>query len=173
MNISKMGTEQLRTAIAKGKFEGEELTKAQDNLNKRDAKKASVNTVETKIAKAAGKVLPLKAKGGKKPSAKKVVPKKPAPKKSEDIEKKVKVLEDYTMDKKTVSGLVRTMLMPKDKTKVAGCSFSEAKAAVVKKFERDLYPSEFDRNFKVLKALGILESKRPPRYKGDIEGEAK
>lgn len=137
---------------------------------------APAKEVKAKKAPAAKKE---KAKVKKLPAAKKEV--KPKAEKAPKVVKEKKVKEpkapkeppapktitDYQKD--GVSGLVRKMLTPTDGTKVAGCTYGEANKAVKKKFperaETGLYASEFDRNFKVLAALGIVETKKPPHFK--------
>lgn len=157
-NFAKMGTSSLRNAIAKGKFEGEELVAAQASLTKRESKPAAAKKEVAKAAPAKKeKAAPAKKEKVVKVKAEKA-PKEP---------KAPKTLDDYAKD--GVSGLVRKMLTPTDGTKIAGCSFGEAKKAVLAKFGRELYPSEFSRNFDILKTFGVVETKQPPRYKSTTE----
>lgn len=157
---SKIGTEQLRNAISNGKFEGEELVKAQASLAKRDAKPSKTTPVVA---------LPEADKKSKKTEVKKEK-KKPEDKKAKTEPAEEKAPKEKTeaeiYPKGTISGLVRRMLKPKDDTLIAGCTYGEASKAVEKKFGRALHASEFDRSFKFLEKLGIVKDKRP-RFKQD------
>lgn len=177
MTISKLGTPQLKKAIEEGKFEGDQLELAKAALAKREAKAEKI--IDTIEGEDHGSILPTKkkAKAAKKAPAKKAAVKKvkavkPVKEKKAKAEKiakvkKEKTIEDY--EKGGVSGLVRKMLSENitanGKLKVAGCTYGQANKAVQKKFERKLYSSEFDRNFLVLKKLGIVDEKLPPHYK--------
>lgn len=163
-NLKKMGTEQLRTAISQGKFEGAELESAQELLAERDAKAAEKEAGDSKPK--AKKTAPKK---DTKKATKKAATKKPKKEKAEG-EETVKTIEDYKGD--GIVGLVRKMILGKEprvegEKKVAACTYGEANKAVEKKFGRKLYPSEFSRCFDVLKKLGLVDEKRPPRYKAE------
>lgn len=163
MNITKMGTEQLRKAIAANKFEGDNLEKAKTTLAKRDSK-AATPAIEEKATKST----PTK---DKKAPAKKKVKKEakevPKERKGRGRKAPAEYTEAEIYPKGTISGLVRRMIKPKDDSKVAGCTFGEASKAVEKKHGRPLHPSEFDRNFKFLVYMEVVTDKRPPRYKQD------
>lgn len=158
MNLSKLTTPQLQSKIDNNKIPEDQVEAARALLTKRlGAVKAEPAAKDVK------KKAAPKKKAEPKPTAKKKAEVKKETK--EKDEKKSKSFEDYQTG--GVSGLVRKMLTPKDGSKVAGCTYSQANQAVQKRFERKLYPSEFDRNFKVLKALGILEERQKPHFVSD------
>lgn len=185
MNLSKLKTEQLQNKIADGKIPADQLEEAKSLLKKRLTKPATEKNAKP-VKKATPEEVATEEK--KTPAKKKAEPKakkdatkddKVAPKKekkekkekAEPKEKAPKTLESYNFDTKTISGLVKTMLMPKEGSKVAGCTYGEANKAVQAKFKRKLHTSEFQRNYKNLFDLGVLAEKLPPRYKTSTEVE--
>lgn len=195
MNITRMSTAQLEKAIASGKFDAMDpsvKTAAVGVLASRKAKIANPNgpkaakVIEMETPPIAEEIVDDAAAAEAPPlltppteslptadQAKGRTPKKKKEEKpAEELPKRGrgrKDPKDYTdieiYPKGTISGLVRRMIKPKDDSKVAGCTFGEANKAVQKKHERALHPSEFDRNFQFMKFLGLVETKRPPRYK--------
>lgn len=144
--FSKMGTEQLRKAIDSGKFEGDLLKQAQSVLSKR---KKSTTTPPVKETKGSAK---KESKTTQTKKVKEVKEKKAPPSKVRKVD--------------GISGLVRKMILPSDGSKVCKSTYSQCSKAVLAQFGRKLYASEFDRNFKMLQAQGLVEKKRTPEFKG-------
>lgn len=157
---SKMGTSQLASAILANKFDSvEEHEKAVEAYNKRLEKAATKSAVAAPIEEAKPA-----AKTPKKPAA----PKKPKEEAPKTEEAPAEITEAELYPKGTISGIVRRMIRPKEEgSRMSACTFGEASKAVEKKFGRALHPSEFDRNYKFLLKHGIVDSKRPPRFKQD------
>lgn len=146
-NFSKMGTPAIEKAIETGKFVGADLTKAREVLTARKAKPAPAAKKE--VAK-------------KEPAKKAAAKKEAAPKKVKEPKAK-KAVEGNS----GISLFLRKLMTPKDGTKVCGVTYGEANKKVQEKFPTriKLYPSEFDRNFKLLEKEGVINAKQPARFK--------
>jgi hypothetical protein len=158
LDLSKLGTPQLRKQIESGRYTGETLEQMKTLLKKRDSKKGA--TAPKKDAKAAKKETPKKAAPAKK-AAKKETAKKPAG------EKKAKT--PRVEDPNSIRAFLRKIITPKKGT-IAAVTFSEAKALVAVQFKdrkraQALYTSEFDDAVKKLIAAKVITERKSTSYK--------
>lgn len=156
LNLSKIGTGDLEKKIASGKYAGETLTEMKALLKKRQSALASKRAADKKAE------APKKA-------AKKETPVKPAKKAAAPVPaEKKKTSTPKAGD--TIRGFLKTLITPKSGT-VAAVTYSEAKAAVAKKFPgwestraKALYPSEFNGVMIKLMEEGVITSRKKTEY---------
>lgn len=170
INLAKIGTADLEKKIASGKYAGETLTEMKALLKKRTEKLTASRAAATPAAPAK-KAAPKKAAPAKKAAPKKEVPaKKAAPKKAAAAKKDTPVKKETVKKEDGIRGYLRTIITPKTGT-VAAVTFSEAKAAVAKKFanwadtrSKALYPSEFNGVMGQLMKDKIITERKKTEY---------
>lgn len=169
MNITKLGTEDLKKKIASGKYEGQELEDMKAALLKREEKakksnKAEISStpavVEEKApvveqAEEAAPVPAAKPKKDRKPKVDKTEPTSDAP-----ADPAVPAPAERPGSRREY---LRSIITPTDDSRTAAVTWSEASKLVLEKFpnserKQPLYTSEWDYMIKKLIGEGVIDS---------------